>query len=291
MYTARRSPRESVQLPAYLELPRRSGGIVRVPAQTRDLSDEGVGLWSLTNLIPGLPVAIVVEEPGEAQRRQRRWRGRVVYERETSYGQHLGIAFDAPELGPSLSLSVARKGGGERRFRLDGPALNAASASAPAPAQDGVDPALVEHGIRLFRGLALAGITIDQLLKGLCARNWVELTALSPAQAASSPWVELVPTLVALSSAGLIARLAEKEDVAARPVTAMGMGLLLGGLLSTVLDRLAFHGIRELTFLPMSPAEFFTISGAALALGSMALRQTTALLSTEKPQALAGTSR
>jgi hypothetical protein len=64
----------------------------------------------------------------------------------------------------------------------------------------------------------------------------------------------------------MIARLVERGDGALRPAVSTGMGLVLGGLLSTLLDRTVMGGPRVPDGWPVAPTDMLTATGAAVTL-------------------------
>jgi hypothetical protein len=275
MYIARRSPREIIQLPAFLEVRDRPGEILKVPATTLDLGSGGVGLRiarprDLRALDPGLPLAVVIQDLDVHRTRFRRWRGQVVYDRSTDDGPRLGIRFQSPELGPAITIHLPQKGDrgrGERRLRFDG-GPSPPPGDAPTP-PDRLAEALADHGVKLFRGVTLGGMALDQLAKGWFAGGGVEPAALAPLRFSGNPLLDCLPTLIGLSTGGLIAQFAEEKDMAARPGRGLGLGLVLGGLMSCLLDRTAFGVVREIPGWSGSPAQVLSLAGAALVLASL----------------------
>lgn len=277
MYIARRALRVPVELRAFLELPGPEGQSVRMPARTVDLSSAGVGLIARRPLDSSQVVAVVVEDLTPSHRRQRRWRGRVVYDRAEGAGRRLGISFDRPDEGPSITFRMSVAGRGERRIRLDrGPLVEEFETGDGERGEKG-RPGPDARRMTLFRGAALGGLTLDQVLKALYAGEVAGQAGQGPSLMDAGM---MVPALVGLGAAGLITRMMERRDQEDRPVLSVGMGLLLGGLLSTVLDRATIGGPRPLAGWTHSPAELFTATGAALALASILARPAKGVMKT-----------
>ena len=121
MYTSRCAPREPMDLRAYLEVAGPEGRPYRLPARTVDLSTAGAGLIAHRPVNIARVTAVIVEDRTATHHRQRRWRGRVVHEREIDEGRRLGISFDRPDQGPTITFRLQVAGRGERRVRLDRP--------------------------------------------------------------------------------------------------------------------------------------------------------------------------
>jgi hypothetical protein len=254
-----------MSLQAFLEMPGPEGRMVHLPARTVDLSTAGAGLIIRRPLDYDNVMAVVVEDMADTHRRQRRWRGRVVYHQEVDAGRRLGISFDTPDDGPSVTFRMRVAGRGERRVRLDRPmGLVDAETGLPPATEDKPGTSVASRpGLALLRGGALIGLTLDQLIKaflvGMPAGSGVMTTA-TPSLA------ELTPTLLGLGTAGMIARLVEQGDGALRPAVSTGMGLVLGGLLSMLVDRAVMGGPRVPDGWPLTPADVLAATGAAVTL-------------------------
>lgn len=267
-----------MDLRAYLEVAGPEGRPYRLPARTVDLSTAGAGLIAHRPVNIARVTAVIVEDRTATHHRQRRWRGRVVHEREIDEGRRLGISFDRPDQGPTITFRLQVAGRGERRVRLDRPFAVVEPAEEAPPGQSNRQSEAFQHGAGLFRGAALLGLTLDQVLKALLAT--------APAGAIGPPGMgELIPAMLGLGTVGVIARLADRPEHASRPVLSTGMGLMLGGILSTLLDRVAAGGPRLLEGCPMGPAEALTAAGASIVLGSLLVGQGRELIRASGPVA------
>jgi hypothetical protein len=146
-------------------------------------------------------MAVIVEDTADTHRRQRRWRGRVVYHQSVDAGRRLGISFDTPDDGPSVTFRMRVAGRGERRVRLDRPVgLVDAETGLPPAGEDKPGTSVSSRpGLALLRRGALIGLTLDQLLKaflvGMPAGSGVTTTD-------SLSLVELTPTLLGWARPG-----------------------------------------------------------------------------------------
>lgn len=255
MRTIRRAVRESVDLSARLSLEGESARIV--PGRAVDLSDGGVGLVVRRAIAPGTPVAVMIEDAALGRLRRRRWRGEVVFDRSLDGGHRLGICFDPDSMGPTVTL-VSDERDRRKTLRIDdlGPIDDDASSN--------------PDGMALVRRLAVGGVALDQLASFL-------MGGVAPAMdghgastgSLLNAWVGL-PMLMGIGASGLVWRWGETPMMAERPIGRAGLGLLLGGLLSDMIHRLAACPARPPLDWPGTPAQLMSIAGMLLAIGSLA---------------------
>lgn len=267
MYVVRNAVRNPLELKACLEIARDSEPRLRIPARTLDLSTHGVGLIAVRPVAAGQIVTIVIEDGSideRSRKRQRRWRGHVVHSTTGQAGRRIGICFEEPECGPLVSFERTTRTRGIQRLRLDGPTTEPAN-----PAEtDHETPAACPgtSGARPFRSAALIGLGLDQLLKA--AFSSTALGGAGHPLENMRDWSSIAMAVAGLGTAGLLARLAEHVPDRERPGVTCGLGLIVGALLSGLVDQLAFDTVRTIGSWPVSPAHLLAATGAALTVGS-----------------------
>lgn len=272
MYVVRNAVRQSVRLQASLETACPSAPGRRISARTLDLSTHGVGLIVHQAIPAGAIVTITIDDgegDGHEERtskRRRRWRGHVVHSEPGKAGRRLGICFEEPEFGPQVVYEVPTPHRGTRRIRLDGP-VETDSPERTTPSQEGRIPDRATAGARSFRSAAVIGLGIDQLLKTILVP--AASGGAGPRLPITEDWPSLAIALAGLGAAGMLALLADRAPNGERPGVSAGMGLILGSLLSGLVDRLAFGDVRLIGSWSITPAHLLAASGAALAMGSL----------------------
>lgn len=297
MFTPRRSYRIRIALPAKLDVEADDGPKSRLQACTLDLSQDGVGVFSPVELPVGQPVCVVVEEPRARHRRLRRWTGRIVNVRAGDEGYRLGIAFDAPDQGPAISLKVERGGGRAVLVRVDPPWGEPPERDPePAPERPAAAPRWRADAVllRFFQGSIVLGFLADQLSKaqafaagvpsagaggdalGLFQRGVpVKNFGLLGGVATGLPLGREAMALLGLMLAGMVGRLALDTRPNWSATAALGWGCLLAGLFGNTADRLVLGYVRDFLRSSLLPswtfnvADLLTVAGALLLVASV----------------------
>jgi lipoprotein signal peptidase len=306
MFTPRRSYRIRIALPATLDVVADADDAdtpaTKLDGCTLDLSQDGVGVFAPVEVPVGQVVRVIVEEPGPRHRRLRRWSGTIVNVRAGDEGYRLGIAFDAPDEGPALSLRVERGGGRSALVRVDPPWGEAAQPEAetevdraperPAGApRSGPDAGL----LRIFQATIVLGFFVDQLTKahafaaGLTPNAGTALGlfqqgapvknfGLLGGVAAGLPLGREAMGLLGLVLTGVVGRLALEARPNWTSTAAAGWGCLFAGVFGNTADRLVLGFVRDFLRSRLCPswtfnvADLLTLAGALLLLATTAAR-------------------
>jgi hypothetical protein len=283
MFTPRRVPRFQIALAASIEPVAGPAADARRWARTLDLSRCGVGLVVPGGVEAGERLWVAIEERRGARRQLRRWRGTVANTQAVAEGLRVGIAFDAPERGPIVTLLAVGPGGREKTYRLDPSWAETANGNAPPPLPEPRRPVL-DRTTRLAQRVAVLGFLADQW-----SRAWAfpaGLGAMARAQGCGilgwifgqGFWANTAAGLTGLGLAGLVARhVIPGGGGRGRMLTSGGGGLLLAGLLGNAADRLTLGHTRAIfPVVPVAPwigsvADVALVLGAGLCLGGWAV--------------------
>ena len=281
MFVPRRSHRVRVVLPATLEISRAGGPSRRLAAWTLDLGRDGVGLFVEEPFVQGELVRVIVQDGPPSRRRSRNWSGRVVNVADGKAGQRIGISFDDPDAGPSISFAIRSRPGSSAVsiLRVDPPW----SDPSPTPSEEPIEVSQRSRAprshwaFRIFQAIVFVGFVGDQVTKAIAFSANRGLG--SPVKNFGSlgggklgvPFEPEILTFVALALTGVVARWALRLREQWKPIDALGWGCLFSGLLGNAVDRLTLGYVRDFFQSRFLPSWVFNLADLLAVLGAFFL--------------------
>lgn len=281
MFVARREPRRRLSFPATLVSVHDDGDRAQAErcdakstAIVLDVSSKGAGVLAAQRFEPGEMIAISIDERhGPNRRRVTSRRGVIVDVVEEPAGFRLGISFETIEGAPTIVFRGVGRAGAANLARIDPawetettemqtPTLYSSTARPPLPDLFQIERNRWRH-FTLFQGVAIAGITLDQITKASLLRafhaaaphvEWLprflirtplrnsgSLGGLHPA----ASWTNYTNILICLLLTSLTARIGYDNRKRWRRADAFGWGLFLAGTTGNLIDRIHLGYVRD----------------------------------------------
>ena len=120
-----------------------------------------------------------------------------------------------------------------------------------------------------WRGAAVLHEVLPGLYAGAQGRNYGALLSLDGVD--NAPMTRIAMTLLGLVSVGIMLRWAILDRERWRGLDAVGGGLVLGGAIGNLVDRLALGYVRDILILDLCPHQIFNAADAFVILGVLLL--------------------